>query len=259
MWRRGLLSYDSVICWHQKWNSRLDVPQRADKAATFACGLIQIWSFLQRRYSYIGCKMSKHAGSIDAKVLQRIQSQGPGWVFTPADFADLGSRTAVASALARNKAAGTIRLLGRGLYDTPVVDLVLGLLGPAIETVAKALERKEVIRLQPSGVYAANLLGLSEQVPAQVVFLTDGATRTVKVGPTQISLKRTTPRNMAAAGRLSAMLIQAFRSLGATNITPQRIARLRQSLPAAQRSTLLQDIALAPEWMHAHFREVARP
>ena len=123
---------------------------------------------------------------------------------------------------------------------------------------AKALERKEVIRLQPSGVYAANLLGLSEQVPAQVVFLTDGATRTVKVGPTQISLKRTTPRNMAAAGRLSAMLIQAFRSLGATNITPQRIARLRQSLPAAQRATLLQDIALAPEWMHAHFREVAR-
>ena len=213
---------------------------------------------MQRIHSIIRCKISKHAGSIDDQVLQRIQSQGPGWVFTPADFADLGSRTAVASALACNKAAGTIRLLGRGLYDTPVVHPVLGLLWPAIETVAKALERKEGIRLQPSGVYAANLLGLSEQVPAQVVFLTDGATRTVKVGPTQISLKRTTPRNMAAAGRLSAMLIQAFRNLGTTNITPQRIAHLRQSLPAAQRATLLQDIALAPEWMHAHFREVAR-
>ena len=202
--------------------------------------------------------MSKHAGSIDAQVLQRIQSQGPGWVFTPADFADLGSRTAVASALARSKAAGTIRLLGRGLYDTPVVHPVLGMLWPAIESVAKALERKEGIRLQPSGVYAANLLGLSEQVPAQVVFLTDGATRTVKVGPTQISLKRTTPRNMAA-GQLSAMLIQAFRSLGAANITPQRIARLRESLPAVERAKLLQDIALAPEWMRAHLRELARP
>jgi len=203
--------------------------------------------------------MSKHAGSIDAQVLQRIQSQGPGWVFRPADFADLGSRTAVASALARSKAAGTIRLLGRGLYDTPVVHPVLGMLWPAIESVAKALERKEGIRLQPSGVYAANLLGLSEQVPAQVVFLTDGATRNVKVGPTQISLKRTTPRNMAAAGRLSALLIQAFRSLGAASITQQRIARLREKLPAVERATLLQDIALAPEWMHAHFRGVARP
>ena len=64
---------------------------------------------------------------------------------------------------------------------------------------------------------------------------------------------------MAASGRLSAMLIQAFRSLGAANITPQRVARLREKLPAVERATLLQDIALAPEWMHAHFREVARP
>ena len=110
--------------------------------------------------------MSKHAASIDAQVLQRIRLQGPGWVFTPADFADLGSRTAVASALTRSKAVGTIRLLGRGLYDTPVVHPVLGQLWPAIGQVANALERKEGIRLRPSGVYAANLLGLSEQVPA---------------------------------------------------------------------------------------------
>lgn len=203
--------------------------------------------------------MGKHTGSIDSKVLMRIQSHGQGWVFTPADFADLGSRTAVATALKRSKATGTIRLLGRGLYDYPVVHPVLGLLWPAIEAVAKALERKEGIRLQPSGVYAANLLGLSEQVPAKVVFLTDGATRTVSVGPTQIKLTRTTPRNMAAAGRLSALLIQAFRSLGAVNITPQRIARLRESLPAEERAKLLHDITLAPEWMHAHLREVAQP
>lgn len=203
--------------------------------------------------------MSKHTDSIDAQVMLRIQSHGPGWVFTPADFVDLGSRTAVATALKRSKAAGTIRLLGRGLYDTPRVHPVLGLIWPAIETVAKALERKDGIRLQPSGVYAANLLGLSEQVPAKVVFLTDGATRNVTVGPTQISLKRTTPRNMAVASPLSGLLIQAFRSLGAANMTPQRIARLRESLPEAERAKLLQDIALAPEWMHTHLREVARP
>jgi hypothetical protein len=213
---------------------------------------------LQRKDGIIRCKMSKHADSIDTKVMQRIQAQGPGWVFTPADFADLGSRTAVASALTRSKAAGTIRLLGRGLYDVPVVHPVLGLLWPAIESVAKALERKEGIRLQPSGVYAANLLGLSEQVPAKVVFLTDGATRTVKVGPSEISLRRTSPRNMAA-GPLSAMVIQAFRGLGATNITPQRIAHLRESLPTEERAKLLQDIALAPEWMRDHLREIARP
>lgn len=203
--------------------------------------------------------MTRHTDSVDTLVLLRIQTHGPGWVFMPGDFADLGSRTAVATALKRHKATGIIRLLGRGLYDVPRVHPALGTLWPAIETVSQALERKDGIRLQPSGVYAANLLGLSEQVPAIVVFLTDGASRSVKVGPTQISLKRTTPRNMAAAGRLSGLLIQAFRSLGAAHITPQRIERLRQSLPVVERAKVMQDIALAPEWMHAHLREVARP
>lgn len=203
--------------------------------------------------------MGKHTDSIDTLVQQRIESHGPGWVFTPSDFVDLGTRTAVATALKRQKAAGHIRLLGRGLYDVPRHHAVLGTLWPAIDMVTQALERKDGLRLQPSGVYAANLLGLSEQVPAKVVFLTDGATRNVKVGPTEIQLKRTTPRHMAAAGRLSGLMIQAFRSLGPNHITPRRIEHLRQHLPATERQQVLNDIALAPEWMHSYLREVARP
>lgn len=203
--------------------------------------------------------MTKHSHSIDTQVLQRIQLNGLGWVFTPTDFADLGSRTGVATALKRHKAAGTIRLLGRGLYDTPRVHAVLGLLWPAIDDVAKALERKNGSRLQPTGVYAANLLGLSEQVPAQIEFLTDGASHIVKVGPTQIRLKRTTPRNMATAGLLSGMLVQAFRCLGAAHITAQNIERLRQTLPATERAKVLAEMGFAPEWMHAYFREIAKP
>jgi hypothetical protein len=203
--------------------------------------------------------MGKHTDSIDTQVMHRIASHGLGWVFTPQDFADLGTRTAVASALKRHKAAGSIRLLGRGLYDVPRQHPVLGTLWPDIESVVQALERKDGLRLQPSGAYATNLLGLSEQVPAKVMFLTDGGTRSVKVGPTVIQLKRTTPRNMVAAGRLSGLLIQAFRDLGPQHITRQRIAQLRQRLPASERATVLKDIALAPEWMHAHLREVAAP
>lgn len=60
-------------------------------------------------------KMAKHTESVDTQVLRAIQSHGHGWVFTPSDFADLGTRTAVATALKRHKAADSIRLLGRGL------------------------------------------------------------------------------------------------------------------------------------------------
>lgn len=203
--------------------------------------------------------MGKHSDSVDTQVLRRIQSQPPGWVFTPQDFADLGSRDAVATALRRHKAAGTIRLLGRGLYDVPRRHELFGVLWPEIDAIKQALERKDGLRLQPTGIYAANLLGLSEQVPAKVVFLTDGASRIVKVGPTQIELKRTAPRHMAAAGKLSGLVIQALRSFGQVHVKPDHVKRLRERIPAAERARLLEDVALAPAWMHPILREVAAP
>lgn len=145
------------------------------------------------------------------------------------------------------------------MYDVPRKHALLGTLWPSIDHVADAVARKDGLRLQPTGVYAANLLGLSEQVPAQVVYLTDGATRIVKVGPTQIVFKRTTPRHMAAAGRLSGLLIQGFRSMGEKHVKPQHIERLRSRIPAEERAKILADLALAPVWMHALFKEIARP
>lgn len=160
-------------------------------------------------------------------------------------------------ALSRLAAKRTIRRLARGLYDYPREHPELGVLSPDIQKVAKALAGKDRIRLQPAGAYAANLLGLSEQVPAKVVFLTDGPSRTVKIGRQEIQLRRTTPRNMAMAGRLSGLLMQALRHLGKEHITPARVAHLKRTLPARERQRLLKDLPLAPAWMHPLLRELA--
>ena len=116
---------------------------------------------------------------------------------------------------------------------------------------------KDRIRLQPAGAYATNLLGLSEQVTAKAVFLTDGPSRTVKIGRQEIQLRRTTPRTMAAAGRLSGLLMQAFRHLGREHITTKRMAHLKRTLPAQERKQLIKDLPLAPTWMHPFFRQLA--
>jgi hypothetical protein len=143
------------------------------------------------------------------------------------------------------------------VYDFPNEHPVLGLLAPSAEAVARALAGRDRARLQPAGAYAANVLGLSELVPAKTVFLTDGPARTVKIGPTTIQLRRTTPRNMEAAGRLSGLLIQALRELGQEHITQQRRDHLKRTLPADKRRELLKDLRLAPAWMHPIFRELA--
>jgi len=151
----------------------------------------------------------------------------------------------------------SIRRLARGVYDLPKIHPVLGPLSPSAEAIAQALAGRDRTRLQPAGAYAANALGLSEQVPAKAVFLTDGPARTVKIGPTTIQLRRTTPKNMEAAGRLSGLLIQALRELGQEHVTRERRDHLKRTIPADKRRELLKDLRLAPAWMHPIFRELA--
>ncbi len=201
--------------------------------------------------------MSKHTDSTDSKIRRRIQGQKRGWVFTPERFSDLGTRRAVDIALMRQRDSGLIRQLARGLYDYPKIDPRLGPLQPSTDAIAGALAGRDAARLQPSGAYAANLLGLSTQVPMQLVYLTDGRSRTVQVGKRQIILKHTTPRNMATAGKVSGLVIQALRHFGRKNVDRQIIAQLDRRLDGDARKQLLKDIHYAPAWIADIFRALA--
>ena len=178
-------------------------------------------------------------------------------MFTPDHFKVLGSRDAIASALKRHKQTGLIRQLARGLYDYPKIDRQLGLLQPSNDAIARALAGRDATRLQPSGAYAANLLGLSAQVPMKVVYLTDGRTRTVQISKRQIVLKHTTPRNMATAGIISGLVIQALRHLGQKNVNAHVIAQLDRRLDDAARKQLMKDIRYAPAWIADIFHKLA--
>ena len=180
-------------------------------------------------------------------------------MFTPEHFKGVGSRDAVASALKRHKQSGLIRQLARGLYDYPRKDDQLGLLLPSADEVAKALAGRDAIRLQPSGAYAANLLGLSTQMPMKRVYLTDGRARTVQIGRQQIILKNTTPRNMAAAGKISGLVIQALRHLGRPRVNDDVIAALDRRLDVSARKQLMKDMRYAPAWMAAILRQLTAP
>lgn len=195
--------------------------------------------------------------SVDNRVYSRIVGHGRGWVFTPAHFKDLGSRTAVATAIKRYKQDGIIRQVAWGLYDYPRTDPHLGVLAPSVDQIMAALEERDAVRLQPSGAYAANLLGLSDQVPMKIVFLTDGPSRKLQVGNRQILLKRTTPRNMATSGRISGTVIQALRWLGQRHVDNRVTSILIERLNANDKAQLLKDIHYAPIWITQIIRAIA--
>ena len=203
--------------------------------------------------------MGRHQTSASSLILNRIKNKGPGWVFTPSVFLDLGTRTAVGLALNRLKKDGTIRQLARGLYDNPRHDPQLGLMSPSTDAVADALRGRDAVRLQPTGAYAANLLGLSEQVPMRSVFLTDGRTRTVRLGKQTIQLRHTTPRYLATAGRISGLVFQALRHRGRHQDHTIAVDVLARRLSDTDKVQLRQDLPYAPQWMAPLIRQIAPP
>jgi hypothetical protein len=128
---------------------------------------------------------------------------------------------------------------------------------PSPDAIAKALAGKGKLRLQPSGAYAANLLGLTEQVPMRVVYLTDGPSKKVRIGNQEIILKRTTPKNMAMAGKVSGLVVQALRYLGQEHVDDVVVEKLRTRLSPDDKRRLLRDVPLAPAWIADIMRRVA--
>ncbi|MDR0988144.1 MAG: DUF6088 family protein, partial [Prevotellaceae bacterium] len=135
--------------------------------------------------------------SVKKQVQTIIQSFRRGTIFFPEQFYSVGSDEAVRQALSRIYKEGMIVRLSKGIYLYPIIDDEVGILYPSIKSVAKAISERDKARIQPTGVYALNRLGLSTQVPMNIIFLTDGIPRKVSVGKHTITFMKSAPRNFA--------------------------------------------------------------
>ncbi len=194
--------------------------------------------------------------SIAAAILKRIRVHGRGWVFTPRDFLDLGPRHPIDLALSRFTRDKTIRRLTQGVYDYPRVHKKLGILAPNPDDVAAVLAAKTGSRLQVSGARAANLLGLTDQVPAQLVYLTDGPPHRVKIGAQTIRLKPASPSKFPGAGTQAGLAIQAIRAVGPNTSKDFVVRQLYRALSIEDRRQLAKLIKHAPGWSHEIIRRL---
>lgn len=197
--------------------------------------------------------------SVYGKLRKQVERLGRGAVFVTRELLGLGSRAAVDEALSRLTKEGVIRRLGRGLYDYPRLHPALGPVPADADLVAAALARKTGSRIQSTGARAANALGLSTQVAARPVYLTDGRRRAVQVGGQTIELRHASPRSLAGAGRIEGTVIQALRHLGPEQIGADIIERLRQTLTPREKAALRREALSAPGWLIPTLLEIARP
>lgn len=194
-------------------------------------------------------KVSKKPQKVEDAIKSRIFAHGRGWCFTPKHFLDLGSDTAVRKVLSLLHMQNVIRRLAQGVYDYPREHQTLGQVSPNIDAVAKAIAEKNGAKIQPAGAYAANLIGLSEQVPGRVIFLTDGPPKKLKLGKLEIIFKQATVKNMFAAGSREALVIQAFKYMGKDHIDKAMLETTKRFLGQSKRSEFEKNIKFAPQWI----------
>jgi len=193
--------------------------------------------------------------SVEIQIIKRMEKAARGVPFFAESFLSYGSPTAVRKALTRLVKAGQLNRAARGIYMRQKFDNVIGPLTPGVDELAEAIAKRDRIRIAPTGIYALNQLGLSTQVPMNVTYLTDGPARKIRFGKRTITFKRTTPKNVAAIGQTSRLVIQALRAIGKDKVTDGTIRHVRGILKHEDRNRLAHDIRLAPVWI----QEIIKP
>jgi Family of unknown function (DUF6088) len=191
-------------------------------------------------------------------IVARIRRFGDGKAFSAKDFLDIASRGTIDMALSGLTRDGTIRRIRRGLYDMPKVNPSLGgKLSPDIDEAARAIARREKWKIVPEGAWAANLLGLSTQVPSKIIYMTDGPNNEVPIGRRSIHFKHAGPKAMTGLDGKFALVVQALRYLGEDGIGAREIEKLRAALTEAEKSKLLKDTRFGVGWIYEVVKRIA--
>ncbi|MCD6597314.1 MAG: hypothetical protein J7L04_06485 [Bacteroidales bacterium] len=140
--------------------------------------------------------------------------------------------------------------LSKGIYYYPKNDKLLGLVYPSAEQIGKAIAKRDKARIIPTGSYAMYRLGLTTQVPMNVVYLTDGSARKVQIGKQTIVFKKPSLKNLIAKNQLSNIIIQGLRAIGKENITQAHLLKIKKIIfDSNEMDDLHNNIIYAPVWI----------
>lgn len=191
-------------------------------------------------------------------ILIKIRKAARGTLFFTDDFLSFGSAKAVSKVLERLVISNELQRVARGIYARLASDPYLGLLKPTTEDIAEAIRRRDKARIIPTGSLALNALGLSTQVPINVVYYTDGSARKIELGNQRIVFKKTSPKNLSAIGKISSLVILALKEIGQGNVTEEELKIILSHLKKEDPYRLEHDIKIAPEWIRKIMRQAIK-
>jgi hypothetical protein len=192
------------------------------------------------------------------KIENEIKRRRRGKIYFADDFTSFGTSEAIKKTLLRFEKSGMLIRLAHGIYLYPSIDkrLGLGILYPSVETIAKEIAQRDKARIVPTGLYALNVLGLSTQIPANIVFHTDGAPRKIKVYNQSITFKHVVPKNLAYKSEALMLVVSALKEIGEHSVSENDMKIVQKVLSHETKENISGDINLAPVWIRKKIQQI---
>ncbi len=188
--------------------------------------------------------------SIEEQIQDKVAKAENGTIFLTEDFFDFGNANSLRVALHRLVKRGVLYRVANGIYVKPKVAKLLNkLILPSLDDIAKAIAKRDKARIIPTGSFALYSLGLSEQIPLNIVYYTDGKVRKIKVDNGTISFKKASPKKLALKGNISKLVVLALSEIGKDNLTNKEENKIQTLLQEENKEDLLHDLKLAPQWI----------
>lgn len=190
--------------------------------------------------------------SIEKRIITSVSKRGRGTVISPSDYAGYGDSKTVQKSFERLAVSGKLLRVARGIYCYPKIDKLLGMgvLYPTLEEIAYAIAKRDKAKIVPTGAYALNKLGLSTQLPMNVVYLTDGSPRKIKLDSNKgIQFRHTSKKNLAFKNDFAMFLTFALREIGENNISENQLTHIHRLISGVPLEVMKKDFALIPAWI----------
>lgn len=187
-------------------------------------------------------------GNIKTTVMENINECPPHSIFFISDYTDLGAAETIRKILREATINGILEKAGHGIYVKPKFSR-FGKVPIPLEKVAIEIAKRDRCQILPTGSTAANLIGLSLQVPMNLSYITSGSTRTIDIGGRKILFRHASPKNFAAKGIVIPLLIQGMREVGEENISEEEYEAIHRFIKKQKDRYIQEDLLLAPAWI----------
>lgn len=185
--------------------------------------------------------------TLSERILERARSLPEGAPLRAKELLHLGSRAALDQSLSRLAKSGSLLRAGHGVYVRPV-DTRFGPRPPAAPKVVEALAEASGETVVSSAAAAANALGLTEQVPIRLVYLTSGRSRRLAIGAQTVELRHAPRWQLELARNRAGHAIRAFAWYGRKR-AGEATRSLRGVLSATELASLASVQGRLPEWV----------